>query len=72
MRLPFKGGKHQLGFANWSAKKDRHIGKARWWRFGYQIGYVPVERTINDQTKRALRWIMRGNEEDGAPEIRIE
>src|SRR4029450_8364900 len=70
--VPFERRKHQLIFPNRPAEKDWHLSKALWRCFGHQIRYLSVQRPIDDDAESALAWVMLGNEQHRAPEIRIE
>ena len=70
--IPVERSKHQLVGSDRTAEKNRDIGeRGRRW-FGDQVGDVLVERAIDDQAERTLRCVMRGNEKNAAPEIRIK
>src|ERR1700746_1021198 len=70
--FPFKSRKHQLILANRSPEKNRHVSKAGRWQLGHQIGHLRIERAINDHAHSTFVWIMRGNKQHRASEIRVK
>ena len=49
----------------------KNVGEIFRGRFAHQIGNALFERSIDDHANCTIFWIVRGNIEHGAPEIRI-
>ena len=70
--LPFERGKHELILSHRSAEKNGNVAESLRRRLVHQIGHLLVERAIQNHAERPVFGVVRGDEKNGAPKIRIE